>query len=406
MSPLGNPFLQNTLENSINDIYNAQADYVLPFGKQSKLEAGIKAIYRKNTSDFSSDTFSYSHNSWITDPNLNNNFTYKEQIYAAYGVYTNKIKNFGFQLGARVEQTFTKGELVANTNDTFDRHYIDIFPNVNLSQSIGESSQFQLSYSRRINRPRSHFINPFTDYADPYNLRSGNPNLKPEYIDSYEFSFAQYLPGTVITPSVFYKKTHDMITRSISLLDSNTTLSTFSNDASRNAYGVELVVTSSPFQWLNFNGNVSYFRNEVQGAGSLIDYSNSNTTWTGRLMASLNLPMGFGVQAAFNYQGPMVMPQGTLDPLYSFDAAVKKDFFDKKLTVNFRVSDIFKTQKFTANLNGVGFVQSFDRQRDSRTAFLTLTYNFGTPDKNKMRDKKKDQNDNNNNDDTTPGFDF
>lgn len=403
--PLGNSFLQNTYENSINDIYNAQADYVQPFGKESKLETGIKALYRKNTSDFSSDTFDYHLNSWITDPNLNNNFTYKEQIYAAYGVYTSKIKDFGFQLGARLEQTITKGDLVANRNETFDRHYIDVFPNVNLSQKIGESSEFQLSYSRRINRPRSHFLNPFTDYSDPYNLHSGNPDLKPEYIDSYEFSFAQYLPGTVITPSIFYKKTHDMITRSIDLLDSNTTLSTFSNDATRNSYGVELVVTSSPFQWLNFNGNVSYFKNEVKGAGSLVDYSNSNKTWTGRFMASVNLPMDFGLQASFNYQGPMVMPQGTLDPLYSFDAAVKKDLFDKKLTINFRVSDIFKTQKFNANLNGVGFVQSFDRQRDSRTAFITLTYKFGTPEKKDMRSRKKEEN-NNNNEDTTPDFDF
>ena len=404
--PVGNEFLRNTYQNSMNDIYDFQADYVQPFGKDSKFETGIKGQYTKNTSDFQSDTFDYNHNSWITDPNLNNDFTYKEQVYAAYGVYTGKIKNFGYQLGVRLEQTFTRGELVANMNDNFDRQYLDIFPNVNLSQKISESNEIQLSYSRRIRRPRHWFLNPFREYEDPYNIRAGNPELKPEYTDSYELSFAQYLPGTVITPSIFYKKTHDMITRSISLIDSNTTLSTFSNDAKRDAYGVELVVTSSPLKWLNFNGNISYFRNEVTGAGSLIDYTNSNSTWTGRLMANVNLPLGFAVQGAFNYQGAMVMPQGTLDPIYSFDGALKKDFFNKKLTLNLRVSDIFDTQKFTANLIGSGFTQSFTRQRDSRTAYVTLTYKFGTPEKKTMRDRKNQNNNNDNNDDSDPGFDF
>jgi outer membrane receptor protein involved in Fe transport len=402
--PDGNPFLQMISENSTRDVFNGQVDYVHPFGKESKFETGLKGLYRKNESIYTSDTFDYNQSSWITDPNLNNDFAYREQIFALYGIYTSKIKNFGYQLGVRLEQTITKGELVAVNNQTFDRNYLGVFPNINLSQKISSSNEVQLSYSRRINRPRGRFMNPFTDYSDPYNLRSGNPDLKPEYIDSYEFSFAQYLPGTVITPSVFYRKTNDMIAHTIQLIDSNTTLSTFSNDAKGDAYGVELVMTSSPLPWLNFNGNVSYFKNNVTGTGSLEGYTNNNSTWTGRFMTGLNLPAGFGVQASFNYQGAMVMPQGTLDPVYSFDAAVKKDLFDKRLTINFRVSDIFKTQKFNANIIGTGFTQSFTRERDSRTAFITLTYKFGTKEKQSPRDRKKTENDNN--DDSTPDFEF
>jgi len=403
--PTANPFLQKTSDNSTHDVFNGQADYVQPFSKDSKLETGLKALYRKNTSVYTSDTFDYNQNSWITDLNLNNDFTYKEQIYALYGIYTGKLSNFGYQLGVRVEQTITKGELIALTNETFDRKYLDVFPNINLSQKLNSSSEVQLSYSRRINRPRGRFMNPFTDYSDPYNLRSGNPDLKPEYIDSYELSFAQYLPNTVITPSIFYRKTNDMINRTVELIDSNTTLSTFSNDAKGDAYGVELVVTSSPFKWLNFNGNVSYFKNDVKGTGSLAGYTNSNSTWTGRFMTNVVLPMGFGMQASFNYQGAMVMPQGTMDPVYSFDAAVKKDLFEKRLTINFRISDIFKTQKFNANVLGTGFTQSFTRERDSRTAFVTLTYKFGTKEKQSPRDRKKEDNNNEDNNET-PDFDF
>jgi hypothetical protein len=69
------------------------------------------------------------------------------------------------------------------------------------------------------------------------------------------------------------------------------------------------------------------------------------------------------------------------------------------------VSDIFDTQKFNANLIGTGFMQSFSRQRDSRNAYITLTYKFGTPEK-KTRRERRNQNENNNNDDSEPGFDF
>jgi hypothetical protein len=121
-------------------------------------------------------------------------------------------------------------------------------------------------------------------------------------------------------------------------------------------------------------------------------------------MTGLNLPAGFGVQVSFNYQGAMVMPQGTLDPVYSFNAAVKKDFFDKRLIINFRVSDIFKTQNFNANISGTGFTQSFTRERDSRTAYITLSYKFGTKEKQSLRDKKQDNSNEDNNE--TPDFEF
>ncbi|RPI14158.1 MAG: TonB-dependent receptor [Ignavibacteriae bacterium] len=396
---IDNVFLQNTKNKGTSDDFTARLDYVQPLGENSKLEVGVRGDYRKNDDDFTSEHFDYTQNAWVPDININNHFIYKEQIYAGYSIFQSKIGNFGYQLGLRVEHTKSNGDLVT-TGQNFDKNYTSFFPTINLSQQLSKSDEIQLGYTRRIHRPRLRFLNPFTDYSDPYNLRTGNPNLKPEYIDSYELSYVKYLGQTTITPSVFVRNTHDAITRTYTLLDSNTSLSTFDNIATQLAYGTELIAVSQLTPWLNLNGTVSYFKVELRDNNSNI--TNSNYTWMGRLMSTIKLPEGFNIQLSYNYMGENVTTQGSSKPIQFLDAALKKDLFDGRASVNLRVSDIFKTMNFDVALSGSNFSQSFKRSRDSRTAFLTFTYNFGTQDKqNQRRNKDRD-----NGEEEQPDFDY
>ncbi len=399
-NPDSNPFLQNTYNKGIDDDFNAQLDYVHPLGKDSRFEAGIRGIYRKTDDDFNSEHYDYNTNTWLADNNLDNHFVYKEQIYSAYASYTGKLKDFGYQLGLRTEQTFSKGNLIT-TGETFDKQYLSFFPSINLSQQLSKSDEMQISYSRRINRPRLRFLNPYTDYSDPYNLRRGNPDLKPEYIDSYELSYVKYLGKSTITPSIFLRNTHDAISRTYSLIDSNTSLVTFDNVSTELAYGTELIVVSQVTPWLNVNGNISYFRNELKDNSN--NTNTSNYTWQGRIMSTARLPLGFSLQLAYNYRGENVSTQGTTKPMQSLDAAIRKDFLNDKASLNFRISDIFNTQKFETVLSGTNFTQTYNRRRDSRTVFLTFTYKFGTPEK-QQRNKRQNNNEDENNGEEDLGY--
>lgn len=392
--PLDNPFLQNTYNTGIDDEFNGQLDYSHPFSEDSKFETGVMARYRKSDNDFTSEHYDYTQNLWAPDLSLNNHFIYREQIYSAYGSYTGKINNFGYQLGLRAEQTFTKGDLQEEGN-SFTKKYLDFFPSVALSQQLSQTDEMQVSYSRRINRPRSWFINPHTDYSDPYNLRRGNPDLNPETIDAYEFSYVKYLGATTITPSIFVRNTHNVINRVITLIDSSTSLTTLDNVGTQWAYGGELIVVGQLTKWLNMNGNISYFKNELTDNSTGI--KNSNYTWTARVMSTIMLPMNLSLQLSYNYTGENVTSQGTTKPLQSLDGAIRKDFWDKKASLSFRISDIFNTQKFETNLSGTNFSQDFTRSRDSRVAFLTFTYNFGNQDKQNMRNRNRNKNNDDNN---------
>jgi outer membrane receptor protein involved in Fe transport len=422
--PIGNfPNLQNTSTSTLQNYVNLQLDYVQPFGlsapklgkgkgsnknnqgnnpkgneSATKLEAGVRSIFRSTDNDYVNNYFDSVSNAYVYNSNLSNHFKYNEQIHAAYLVFSSKIKDFSYQVGVRTEGTIAQGDLITN-GQSFKNKYIDFFPNISVSQKVGLTNEIQASYSRKINRPRLNNLNPFVDISDPLNISVGNPNLQPEYSDSYELNFLKYFNTTTIEASAFYKQIHNNIVRTRYLTDTGVTVTTFQNLASSKSYGLELIAISQATPWLSFNGSVSYFKSVLNGQLNIGDVNNSNYSWNAKLSSSIKLWGGISMQLLYNYQGEFVTAQGTIKPVQTFDAAIKKDFLNNRASVSFRVSDIFNSQKFDSYTSGFGFTQNSYRKRDSRVAFLTLSFKLGSIDYKQRPDKNKKQDNNNNNDD-------
>lgn len=383
-----------------------ELNYTHPFSKDAKLETGYRGSYKKRDIDFISELFDYTANSYIIDNNTSNNFIYKEQIHALYAIYTNKIGDFGFSLGTRVEQTIINGEL-RNNNQTFEKSYIDLFPSVSVSQKLSKTSELQLSYSRRVNRPRFRQLNPFASISmmgGTNNLMQGNPELNPEFTNSFELSYIHYFPFATVTPVLFFRQTTDEIARTRSLIDSITTLTTFVNYNKSKSYGGELILNTQPVKFWTLNGTFSYYKTEVDATNIGSGLINSSYVWSTRASSTFTLPADLSLQLSYFHRGKNVTAQGSFDPFSMFDAALKKDFFDKRLSLTFRVSDVFETAKFKANITGTGFSETFERTHDQRNFFLNLSYRFGQPEKKGMDKGKKRNNDNNN--DADDGMDF
>jgi len=381
----------NQYNNDKNDELNFQIDYVNPFTEDRKFETGIKSIYRKTDDDTRTENYDYNTNSFITDNTLTNTFNYREIINSVYFAYTDKIGNFGYQLGLRGEQTNTKGEQITQGSD-FTKSYFSLFPNASITQKLGAAEELQLSYSRRIRRPDMGDLNPFLNTSDPLNYSSGNPDLNPEYINSLEFNFVKYFTSAIITPSVYFRQTNDKISRVRVQYDSIITLTTQENYSSSRSYGFEVTVNANPFKFWMINGTLGYSKTE-NDATNLTGQTNSAYSWNGRVFTTFNLPADFGLQATYFYSGKNLSAQGQIDPFSNAEVSLKKDFLDKRLTFNLRVSDIFNTQKFHGTISDVSFYDEFERKRDSRNVFLTVTYKFGS-DTNKDRRKKRDNNNN------------
>ena len=379
-----------------------QSDYVHPFTETAKLETGYKLRYRDKKNDYSNREYDYTLNQYITNPNLTNNFEYRDVVSAAYVQYSGALGIFSYTAGTRVEHTSTKSLLKLNNSES-KSSYTDIFPSANISAKFGKSNEMQVSYSRRIRRPGMWELNPFVNATDPNNYFSGNPNLKPEYTDSYELSFVQYLPGTSLTPTLFYRYTRDLISRTREFIDSNTTLTTFANYSNQKSYGAELIFNSQPVKFWSINGSVSYYKTEIDASNISSAYVNDGSTWSGRISSSLFLPYQLSLQLSYFYSGDILAAQATVEPFSSFDASLRKELFDGRLTATLKVNDVFNTLKFKVNINNdLTYREQFERKRDTRVITFGLSYKFGEADKNQQRRRRDSNRENQGND----GFGF
>ncbi|MCK9618418.1 MAG: TonB-dependent receptor [Lentimicrobiaceae bacterium] len=364
--------LQRSISDNSNNMYIAQANYVAPLGEGGRLEAGFKSSYRQQVSG--NNLYNVLTNDQ-RDTIQRNHFAYDEQIHAIYGIYSNSIKKFKYQVGLRLEEAYTESELKYK-NDKFDNNYFSFYPSVHLVQEIGKEQEVQLSYSRRINRPNPRMMNPFVDYEDSLNVRQGNPKLKPEYINSFELGYSKYWGKTSFTGSVFYRRTDDVI-NSVSVLDSNNvTFTSYYNLSNNQSYGIELIATKEFFKILKINANYSWFKSTFDGSKEYNIPKTEDYTWTAKLNLNLNLSKDFFFQVISNYRAPVTMAQGKRKETYFTDVALRKDFLKGKLSVNARMSDVFATRKYSSETYGEGFTYASTHKGESQIIFLGISYKF------------------------------
>jgi outer membrane receptor protein involved in Fe transport len=378
------PSLQIDLTEGASYNLNFKIDYSHPLGEKSSLETGYKGIIKSRDDNFNSDTLDFSRNIFVNNASRSNHFIYKEQIHSAYALLGSRLDEFKFKLGLRLEYTLTGGNLVTN-NTVFDDNYLSISPSINISRKLGGNNEIQLSYARRLNRPSVWRLNPFIQSSDPLNISYGNPFLKPEYTNSLELSYLTYINTISVTPSIFYKRTNDVISR-YSFLDSNVRVSTFKNLSNSTSYGADLIFTANLDAW-NINSSVSFYKTAFESGDASV-LSNDGYSWRGSFTAGFPFFEIAKVQLSYSYYGSRVSYQGSSRPSQNLDIALSKSFFDKSLSVSLRVNDLLKLNTNESETYGEGFRQTITSSYDSRSFYFNISYLFGSLDKNYKKKKK------------------
>ncbi|MTI30333.1 TonB-dependent receptor domain-containing protein [Xanthovirga aplysinae] len=373
--------LNNTLSDSRSDVWQFQMDYVMPISNRLKLETGLNSRLSLSNEDFKTRI----GENLILDPNGTFDFTYQEDIHALYGILSGSLENgMGYQVGLRAEQAFTTSTLTIEP-EPFENNYFSLYPSVHLSKGFGEKGRFgyadeiQLSYSRRVNRPRSRALNPFVDMSNENNLSTGNPFLKPEYVNSLELSYLKNWNTTSLSGAVYYKHSNNAISRiTINDPEKNITTRTWENFANSNNYGVEVLVNSQITDWWRINTSVNYFYFNVDGSNiGENDYSNDGFTWTGKLMSSFKLWKGGSLQASGRYRSPRQIAGGEMKGIIFYDFAMKQKVLDNKGTISLRLSDPFNLFNFEIENWDDNFYQISNRSRESQIVYLGFSFNFG-----------------------------
>lgn len=382
----------NVAENT--KTYNMQLDYTLPISESTKFEMGYRSTLRYNQENQQSDTLL--NNSTILDRDYTQSslFELEDIVHAVYTNYQNQFtKNFGVQFGLRVEQAYLNTTVTgtdANNSSLVSYNpldYLRIYPSLFLTQKFKNDNQLQLSYSRRVNRPRGFQTNPFPDRSDRYNIRVGNPNLRPEDIHSFELGYAKTWPLVTFTSSVYFRQVNDVVQN---IRDNNPdeiggTISRYYNLSKNQSVGLELISRADITKKLNLTGNLNFFQSYFSGGGSLGINDNSGFNWNGNLTSNLTLTKNLSAQASAFYMAPRILSQGKMLQMLSVDAGLKQDFSNKKASLSFNIRDIFNSRNFGLITDNGIFVQDWSRRRAGRVYSFTLSYRFG----NQLQDGKK-----------------
>jgi len=350
-----------------------QTDYTRPLSDNSKLEAGYQFRREIETESYFFKEWDNTVNGWIVNDEFSNAMEFARNIQGMYGTYSDNILGFDYQVGFRGEYTFRSVQNIqADHPSVLDR--FDYFPTAHISKKIGKEDQAQISYSRRIRRPRGFELDPFVNYMNPITVRVGNPDLLPEYTDSYELMYQKGLGRSFISLEGYYRLTHDAMTRVTNVLEDGTRVLTMENLNEEHAMGAELMLNFQITNWFNFNLSGNVYKYKLDGAISDVDISNSSTNYDSRFNLNFRFTPTTRFQVQGFYQGPSVTAQGRRDDFLMTSAALKQDFLKEKLTATLQVQDIFGTSNFNFTNEGPDYYDSINMKRESQIIRLTLAF--------------------------------
>jgi outer membrane receptor for ferrienterochelin and colicins len=406
-------FTDVTLNNQSQLRNLLQADYVLPIGKDSRFEAGYRGNFQNNLTDFR-----VNENSIFT-----NLLEYKEHVNAFYAQYGSKFNKFSYFFGLRWEDSNIEVNSIT-VNDYNTKKYNNFFPSATLNYEINDDSNITLSYSKRINRPRGRFLNPFSSFSSNINIFQGNPDLDPSYTNVIDLGYLKKWDRLTFNTSIYFNVTDntfefirkesgefvtsindgqdivDPITGVITPVGEPDTrtpviISTPINLAKEYRTGFEMNANYTPYKWWRLNGNFNFYRVEnqgdykytnFQGIDVVQNFDNVASTWFTRITSRVTLPYKIDWQTNATFNASQKNAQGKRLDMTTVNLSFSKDILKDKGSLALNVSDLFNTRKrrYTVDLNNVSSYSTFQwRQRQITLAF---TYRFN---KKKERENQR-----------------
>lgn len=391
LNPEGNPLLQQNIARNTNRALTVQGNYVYPMKEDGRIEAGYKAAIRDMAMNYEYSNYNDSTGQWVNQADLKNQYDYTDQLYAIYGIYGNAFGKFKYQAGLRFEQVWTKSK-VATTNKDYNSSYSSFYPSLHTQYDLGEGMELQFSYSRRVERPSPRELNPYIDYSDSLNIETGNPALKPEFSNSFEFGIGKFWKKSSVSSSVFYNRTKDVV-EDISRLQSNgVTLTMPMNINTNTSYGLEMIGMVNPVKWLKVNANFSLFRDLMSAIPSENIAGSEQVSWSTRLNMSFVPWKDGSFQVIGTYNSPTRSVQEYHKAQYFADASFRQDLWKNKLAFTLRLTDIFNTRTFFENTHGNGFTSENKRYRESRVFYVGLQLKINNYNKKPSKDAANGEN--------------
>ncbi|MGB5419391.1 outer membrane beta-barrel protein, partial [Algibacter sp.] len=244
-------FPPNYIDNvgTVRDQTTINVDYVKPINEKTKIEAGLQALLFGSKINYTSTGQTFSSEGNII-PTPSTDFDYNRDIYSAYFTYGKTLEKWNYQIGLRAEQVNASADALKTFDDNstellpFTNDYFQIYPSAFLTYNQSDKNSYQLSFSRRVDRPGLQQINPIREWSTPRISSFGNSELQPQFTNSIETNYTRQLKNGSITAGVFYRIIEDNISRYVFIdrtdVTSGNSILSYDNFDNTSAYGLEL----------------------------------------------------------------------------------------------------------------------------------------------------------------------
>lgn len=376
--------IDNERKNTIVNI-----DYVNPLNDKTKLELGVESRLRRtdNTKLTTQNGIDINANLFELPDTF---YEYDQDINSFYATYSKRFEKLSLQVGARLESYKVTADL--DNIKIFENDYLTVYPSAFFTYKASEKNQYQLSYSRRVDRPNLNQVNPIREWSTPQITSVGNPELRPQFTNSLELNYTRQLKKGSLTFGTFYRHITDNINRSITVdpLDVNKVILSHINTENNNAYGVEVSSNYRFTKWWSVNTSFDLYSQKEEGPVNGANVKITNTSYNFRASNNFKATKNLRFSLFGMYRGPNKNLQFNVDEMWKIDLGARLTILKGKGSISARFSDIFNSMHF-------GFTSERPYPQigkfywESQSAYIGFNYRFGGG-KNKARNRKRRDN--------------
>jgi outer membrane receptor protein involved in Fe transport len=364
-------------------------DYALPFSKARALKLGYA---------FEQDGFRYGNAGsnvdpvtgiQTVDPNVTNDFKFRQQINAGYGSYQATIGNWNWLAGLRAELARTDARQLTD-NVSNSGSYFRIYPSIHVDRSLSDETTLSFGAGRRVSRPDPSNLDPYVDHEYTPNLRAGNANLRPQYTQSYEIGYGVEGRGLAYQVTAYYRRNRDSVTDVTQYLGNGLSLTTKANLPKNDSAGLEFTADGHIVPKLAYSLNGNLFYSQIDATALGVRGLSSTTGVNAKLKLDYRPTPADSVQLIGTRSDKRLTPQGYVSAINIVNVGYKRQL-KPDLTGIVTVSDVFNGQRFERFESTPTFTGDYLRTVRGRVLYVGLIYSFGSTKQNKQPNFEYDQ---------------
>jgi outer membrane receptor protein involved in Fe transport len=365
------------------------ADYALPVSKTRALKIGYA---------FEQDDYKFANTganvdpvtgAQLIDPTLTNDFKFRQQVNSVYASYQASISAWTWLGGMRAELTRTDAKQLTDDISTTGS-YFEIYPSLHVDRALSDDSKLSFGASRRVTRPDPSNLNPYVDHEYTPNLAAGNPNLKPQFTQSYEIGYGFEGQGLSYALTGYYRLNRDSVTDLTEYLGNGFSLTTKTNLPKSDSSGLEFTSNGRIVRKLTYSVSGNLFHSQIDASALGILGLQSTTGLNAKLKLDYRPTAADSAQFSFIRTDKRLTPQGLIDAINIVNLGYRHQL-RPELTALATVSDLFNGQHYQRFLSTPTFTEEYQRTVRGRILYVGFVYAFGITPKDKQPNFEYDQ---------------